>query len=144
MSLRDPISAVFIFALSTAFFIMSGNYHGGAELFPRGVSAIMMICSALLFIRGLRNPTTGERMAADAVLRVAAVILLTIIYILAVDNIGFVTSSVVFIPLTAYVLGVRNYLMIGLSTFIFVFGVAFLFRQVFYVPLPPELLLTYF
>src|SRR5688572_4646724 len=102
MSLRDPLSAVVIFAVSAAFFFIAGNYSGGAEIFPRGVAAIMMICSLILFVRGLRSADAGERMSRDAVVRVTAVIVLTGIYIVAVQFVGFITSSLIFVPLTSY------------------------------------------
>lgn len=144
MSLRDPIAAVVIFAFSTAAFIMAGTYTGGAELFPRGIAGIMMVCSVLLFIKGIIRPTEDERMSAGELWRVGFVIAMTIIYIVAVDTIGFVTSSFVFVPVVAYALGIRNHLLIWLSTLIFVSLVAYLFRSVFLVPLPRELLLTFF
>ena len=142
MSLRDPLSAVVIFAVSAAFFFIAGNYSGGAEIFPRGVAAIMMICSVILFVRGLRSSAEGERMSRDAVLRVTAVIVLTGIYIVAVQFVGFITSSLIFVPLTSYFLGVRNYVLIGVTTIVFVGLVSFLFLKVFQVPLPPELIST--
>ncbi len=144
MSLRDPLAAVVIFALSAAFFFMSGAYRGGAEIFPRGVSAVMMIASALLFLRGLRGSSGGDRLEQGSAWRVAIVIVLTILYIIAVDDIGFVTSSVIFVPVTAYFLGIRNYLLIAVSSVVFVGLVAYLFRSIFQVPLPRELILTFF
>ena len=102
----------------------------------------MMICSVILFVRGLRSSAEGERMSRDAVLRVTAVIVLTGIYIVAVQFVGFITSSLIFVPLTSYFLGVRNYVLIGVTTIVFVGLVSFLFLKVFQVPLPPELIST--
>ena len=145
MSLRDPIAAVVIFALAAAFFFIGGTYRGGAEIFPRAVAAIMMFGSALLFFKGLLWGSTGhEKLEEGSLWRVTGVIVLTILYIVAVDTIGFFTSSLIFVPVMALFLGVRNYLMIGLTTIVFVVAVAYLFRAVFLVPLPRDLFFTFF
>lgn len=144
MSLRDPISAVVIFAFTTAAFIMAGNYGGGSGMFPRIISAIMMFLSVLLFIRGIVRPTAGEPITAGEIGRVAFVIVMTFIYIVSVDTIGFVTSSVIFVPVVAYTLGIRNHLLVWLSTIFFVSLVAYVFRSIFHVPLPREVILTFF
>lgn len=142
MLARDSFVAVVIFVFSAAFFYMAGDYEGGAEVFPRGVSAVMMIASTILFFRGMRGPAGGERLEPGSAFRIAGVIILTILYIVAVDSLGFVTSSLVFVPATAYFLGIRNHLLIWLATILFVVTVAYLFRNVFQVPLPRELVLT--
>lgn len=144
MALRDPLAAIVIFAFSLVAFITARNYGGGSEIFPRGISVIMMVLSVLLFIRGILRPTTGERMNGGEVFRVSVVIVGTLLYMVAVDYLGFVTASFIYVPVTAYFLGVRNHLLIWLSTLIFVSLVAYLFRSVFLVPLPPELILTFF
>lgn len=144
MLASDSFAAILIFALSAAFFYMAGAYHGGAEVFPRAVSGVMMLASAILFFKGLRQPSTVERFEPGAAGRVVGVIVLTILYMVAVGAIGFVTSSLVFVPVTAYWLGIRNYPMIGITTVVFVALVALLFRRLFQVPLPRELILTWF
>ena len=144
MALRDPIAAIVIFAFSLTAFIMARDYGGGAELFPRGISAIMMVCSVLLFVRGIVRPTDGERMNGGELFRVGTVIVGTLLYMIGVDYLGFVTASFIYVPATAYFLGIRNHLLVWLSTLIFVSLVAFLFRSVFLVPLPRELILTFF
>jgi putative tricarboxylic transport membrane protein len=143
-SLRDPIAAAVIFALSLTAFLLAGNYTGGAELFPRGIAAIMMVCSVLLFVKGVLRPTSGERMSAGEMRRVAFVILMTVLYILAVRFVGFTTASIIFVVVTAYALGIRNYLLIAVSAVVFVGLVSYLFRSIFHVPLPRELILTFF
>jgi putative tricarboxylic transport membrane protein len=144
MSLRDPLAAVVIFIFAAAFYFIGGTYSGGAEVFPRGVAMIMMICSVLLFFKGLRGSTGYEPLEPGSVLRVTGVVVLTFIYIVAVHLIGYVVSSLVFVPTAAYFLGVRNHVLIAVSTFLFVIVVAYLFRSVFHIPLPRDLLFTYF
>jgi hypothetical protein len=144
MSLRDPLAAVVIFIFAASFYFIGGNYSGGAEIFPRSVAMVMMICSALLFFKGLRGSTGYQPLEPGSVMRVTGVVLLTIIYIVAVDTIGYVTSSLIFVPTVAYYLGVRNHLLIGVSTILFVLLVSYLFRSIFHVPLPRDLLFTLF
>lgn len=144
MALRDPIAAVVIFTLSLGTYLVAGSYTGGAEIFPRGISMIMMICSAALFVRGVFRPTTGDPMTGPELVRVGGVIVGTVIYIVAVDYLGFITASFAYVPLTAYFLGIRDHVLVWASTLIFVTVVAFLFRTIFHVPLPREMVLTWF
>lgn len=144
MALRDPVAAVVIFTLALGAYLVAGTYTGGAEIFPRGIAMIMMICSAILFARGVFRPTSGEPMTGPEMVRVGVVIVGTLVYIVAVDFLGFVTASFAYVPLTAYYLGIRNHVLVWASTLIFVTVVAFLFRTIFHVPLPRELVLTWF
>ncbi|HWA50493.1 MAG TPA: tripartite tricarboxylate transporter TctB family protein [Dongiaceae bacterium] len=141
---RDSLVAIVIFVFSLTAFIMAGSYSGGAEIFPRGISAIMMICSVILFIRGMVRPTVGEPMKRDEIIRVGSIIVATLIYIVAVNYLGFVLSSIIFVPVIAYRLGIRNHALVWISTLIFVPLVAYLFRSVFHVPLPDEIFMSFF
>jgi Tripartite tricarboxylate transporter TctB family len=144
MSLRDPIAGLTSFALSLTFFILSFNYSGGSEMFPRLVAGIMLACSALLFLRGILRPTEGERMSPEAIRRVAIGVVLTLAYIAAVALLGFLTASLIYIPLSAISLGLRSYWTIGITTILYVGGVYYLFHNIFYTPLPQELILKLF
>lgn len=143
MSLRDPIAAIVVFAFSTTAFVLAGNYSGGAGTFPRGIAAIMMICSVILFVRGLFWPTEGERMTPDEMRRVGISMALTIAYVALIVPLGFFTASIIYIPLAAYVLGLRRHLLIWGATAIYMAGVYYLFVRIFYTPLPRELIFRF-
>jgi putative tricarboxylic transport membrane protein len=140
MAMRDPIAAVVIFALSATMFVLSFNYGGGSQLFPRWISGAMIICSIALFIRGFISPTDDERMNAGEIRRVALSIVLTLAYVALIVPIGFFTASLIYLPLAAYALGLRRHVLIWVTTIIYVFGIYYLFARIFYTPLPRELI----
>ena len=145
MALRDPLAAIAIFIFSLTFFLIARNYTGGAQVFPQAITVVMMICSVLLFVQSIYRPSAREEKPAGAGWKVAVCIAGTVALIIAVDYIGYITAGFIYVPLTAYFLGVRNHVAIWFSTAFFVVLVAYLFfRSVFHVPLPKELILTLF
>ena len=144
MALRDPIAAVVIFTLSLAMFVLSFDYGGGAQLFPRWISGIMIVCSVALFVRGFLSPTESERMSSGEIRRMALSIVLTIAYVVLIVPIGFFTASLIYLPLAAYSLGLRRHVLIWVTTLIYIGGIYYLFARVFHTPLPRELILHIF
>lgn len=140
MVYRDTIAGAVIFTFSLTVFILSYNYTGGAQIFPRLVSGIMVVCSAILMVRGILWPTEGSPLSRGERRRVALAIVLTLAYIVSIVPVGFFTVSLIYIPLTAYVLGLRQHLMIWATTFVFLFAIHYIFERLFYTPLPRELI----
>jgi hypothetical protein len=151
MSLRDPAAAIVVFAAGLFFFILSGSYPATAALFPRIVAAVMMVSAALLFAKSIWRPSAAgttlssgegevERMSPEGARRVAIAIGLTLIYVVAIVPIGFLTASVLYIPATAYILGLRSHMLVWITTIIFVAAIYYLFEAVFHTPLPPDLI----
>lgn len=143
MPLRDSIAALFGLAVGGGFFFMSLSLGAGG-VFPRVVAAIMMAASLGLLIKGFLRPTRIEPLTREGMLRVGTAVVLTLLYIVGVAQLGFITSSLIFIPATAYLLGLKRHLLILATTLPFVAGVHFLFQAIFGTPLPPDLILTLF
>jgi hypothetical protein len=137
---RDTIAGVVVFTFSLTAFILSYNYRGGAEIFPRLVSGIMLVCSAILIARSIIWPTHGQALTAGERRRIALSIALTLGYIVAIVPLGFLTASLIHIPLTAYVLGMRQHVMIWVTTLLFLVTIYYVFDRFFYTPLPRELI----
>jgi hypothetical protein len=146
MYLRDTIAGAIVLAFGATVFIAAGHYAPAAALFPRAVAGLMMLAATILILRDLagRSPRLDLGIGKAAALRIGMVVMLSLIYVAGVASIGFVTASVIFIPVTAFLLGVRNVLEVTLATVIFVGGIAYLFRHVFGIPLPREILLALF
>ena len=72
---------------------------------------------------------------------IGVVIGLTVLYVAGVRFLGYVTASVIFIPVTAWFLGIRKPVLLAATTAIFVGTIAYLFREVFSIPLPRETIL---
>ena len=137
---RDPLTGTVILLLAGGVYWLAGGYNPAAALFPRLIAIVMMLAAAGLVVRGLLRPQAGEPLDLAMAIRTAAVIGLTIVYVVAVASLGYLTASAVFIPVAAWVLGVRRPLVLTLSTLVFLLLVAGLFLSVFKVPLPRDVI----
>ncbi len=143
MSLRDTIAALLGLAIGGAFIFMSRNIGAGG-MFPRVVAGIMVAASLGLLAKAFFRPSAIAPMNREEILRVTASVVLTLLYIAAVAPLGFIVASLIFIPATAYTLGLKRHIMIWVTTVVFVASVYLLFQAIFGTPLPRGLLLDQF
>jgi hypothetical protein len=140
MVLKDTISSIVIFFFSLAAFLLAKDFGGGSDLFPRGISAIMMVVSAIIFLRAVfwrrLIPEGLARMERSDMSRTAISVVLTLIYVALLVPVGFAITSVIYIVTISYILGLRNHLAIWLTALIFVGLLYYLFVTVFHTPLP--------
>lgn len=141
MAIRDVVSAAAVFLFAGAAFYLAGDYGERAGMFPRLVAGIMMGAAVLLFVRGLFSRPAESSVNMVTVRRTAVAIVLTLLYVAAIVPVGYVTSSVVFMLATMYLLGMRHYAVPAVVTVAFVFVLYYAFENIFHAPLPDELLL---
>jgi len=156
MNVRDASVAAVVFAFSLAAFLLAGTFGGGSGIFPQIISSVMMVASAILFVRAfVRLPTEADvideeissddrRLTKDEVVRVSIAIVLTTAYIALIVPLGFYTASLLYIPISAYALGQRQHVLIWVATLIYIGAGSYLFTQVFFTPLPRELIFRLF
>ena len=144
MLVRDHVAALIIFLSVAAVFYLAGDFLPAAALFPRAVAVIMMVSAIVIGLRATisKQPGVQAEFDREATIRIGAVIVLTILYVAGVRFLGYVTASVIFIPVTAWFLGVRKPVLLATTTVIFIGVIAYLFREVFSIPLPREAILT--
>lgn len=144
MLVRDHIAALIIFLFGAAVFFVAGDFPPAAALFPRAVAAVMMIAAIVIGIRATisARPSGGTEFDREATIRIGVTIGLTILYVAGVRFLGYVTASVIFIPVTAWFLGVRRPVLLAATTVVFVGVIAYLFREIFSIPLPREAILA--
>lgn len=145
---KDTLSSLVVFCFALAAFIFAKDFSGGAELFPRGLAAIMMLLSGIIFVRsiawpravpeGIRKLTSSERSTT------AIAVALTLAYIALIEPLGFFTAGVLFITATSYVLGMRSHFVIWITAFCFMGCVYLIFARFFHTPLPRELVFSLF
>lgn len=141
-SFRDPVTAVLGFGVGLFFFLASQDI-GGSGMFPGTVAAVMMVASVAILVKGILRPTSGAPLSGHEILRMVIAIALTLLYIVGVREVGFLTTSLLFVPGVAYALGLRRHLLILATTLIYVLGVYFFFEVLFNTPLPRDLILRY-
>lgn len=142
---KDAVSSTVVFLLSLGAFILAGQYAGGAELFPRGLAVIMMVTSALVFIRAVAWPQVVPdgipKMELPDLKRTAICVLITIAYIALIVPLGFAIASIMFIVVIAYAMGYRRHRSLWLTAILFVGILYYLFVHVFHTPFPEGVIL---
>jgi putative tricarboxylic transport membrane protein len=142
---QDRAIAVVVFILAGAMFLEAGQLPFEAGLFPRLVTAIMLIAAIAMFARSF---AASGRAPAEPVFingRLLAITLAaTVLYVIAVGTVGYFTSSLVFVPAIAYALGLRHHKAIAIGTVLFVAFLYLVFVRIFQLPMPREMLLERF
>jgi hypothetical protein len=151
---RDFLSSLVVLAFGLGAYVMAMRY-GDAGIVPRLVSGIMVFAAILMLIRSvLRPPAMADsadetvssdfrRLTPEEAVRTTIAIVLTLFFILLVKPLGFFTAAFLYIPLSAYALGLRNHVAIWLGTILFLGFSYYLFRIAFQTPLPSESILQF-
>ena len=142
---QDRAIAVVVFILAGAMFLQAGKLPFEAGLFPRLVTAVMLMAAVAMFARSFMGP--GGARAEPVFINwplLAITLIMTVLYVIAVRAIGYFTSSVVFVPAIAYALGLRDHRAIAAGTVLFVAFLYLVFVRVFQLPMPREMLLERF
>jgi hypothetical protein len=154
MVFQDRYIGLAVLALGGAAFLVAGSYPGGAQIVPRGIAVILIVAGLALSLRKTRMPLPETAPAEEGpdglrpseIQRWAITIGLgmSIAYVIGVAWLGYLTSSAIFVPATAYALGLRDWRWIIIGTVVFVSGSGVLFLKIFKAPLPPEQILNWF
>lgn len=136
----ETIAALILVSFAVFTWIQASAISGGAGIFPRLIVYVLAFFSLVYLVRSIAVARAGTQVFEDIgiflILLVASVI-----YINCVTYVGYVTSSLIFIPLMAWMIGFRRPLYILAVTLIYMASVYLLFEVVFGRPLPSELLL---
>lgn len=111
-----------------------------AQMYPRLVLVALFGLAGLLFVRGLRMDRA--HLGLPIVLEVrpfAAFLALTVVYAVAVAYAGFFTSSAVYVPLAAWLIGLRRPWLNAAVSAVFLVATWLVFVALFARPLPPEM-----
>lgn len=140
----DALAAIGTFLFGAVTFYLSSDFSGQTRTFPQIVSGLMMFCSVLLFLRTLRF---GQKKHVREPVNMTALglsIAATLGYVALLAPLGFLTASLIYVPVAAYLVGVRNHKLIWATTILFVGGIYLLFTGPFHTPLPRELITRLF
>jgi putative tricarboxylic transport membrane protein len=136
---RDGIAALALLALTVAAWLETGAIPGEARLFPRLVLGAMAVLSAVMLVRSFaRRSEAGPFFLAPGALVVT--LALAVVYIAAVEVIGYLAATALFVPGLALALGLRRPVLLALTTAGFVAAVHLVFVVLFGRPLPLGLL----
>jgi hypothetical protein len=139
--LRDQISATLLMVVVAVFWWDSYSINAAeAQMFPRFTLIVLGLLTVMLFIRGMRLGATRSNVPViSSWPAFLAFMLPTVLYAVGVSYFGFFTSSVVYIPLVAYLVGLRKHWLNAIVTFVFLLVTWLVFVALFSRPLPPEI-----
>ena len=147
---RDRLFGVGMCIVSAALAIQSFRYPAESAQFPRFLSVLLVLLSALLAIRSLRSaPAGAHRVAQDerpatthdqatTLWRSPALFVFgtTAIYILAIEWLGFLTGSIVFMVGCPLCLGSRHWVTLLTWGVTFPLALYLMFHTLLRLPLP--------
>ena len=137
--------ALLVGAMSILGFREAWGYSGEGGLMPRGVTAFMIVLSAIWFAQSVKAVSEGaaERIAPtpEQIRAAGLLVLAAAALLLGMQYIGFYTSAAIVVPLLGYGLGYRKLQGLALATALFLLLLIAVFRLLLAVPLPPEALL---
>ena len=138
----EAVAGVALVAFAAFAWYQSYSIRGAAAFFPSLVIVALGFFSLVYLGRSLAAP----RILAPVFQRswvFVTVFVLSVIYAYAVVSVGYLTSTIVYIPLIAYLTGFRRPVYLAVATLTYMVCVYVLFEIVFRRPLPSEMLLEY-
>lgn len=135
------IGVAFLIIVFTAFaWIQSGDIPRAAQHFPRAVLILMMLTSTFILVRALKardaQPTTQLFGAVGPFFGVLAAL---IIYVIAINLMGYFTATLLFIPAVPLILRAGRFWQSLLVALIFCAITYIIIIWAFERRLPPEL-----
>ena len=152
MVTKDMYSAIFLLILSLLAYIESLSYPTDSAYFPRVIIGLLALLSFALLEKSLstmkqsrQEKGTGEQTKATEVISLfrsqafkKAILMIagSVIYLFVLSSVGFYATSLVYLFVMIWLLGVRKIRTILLSTFVVLFFIFLVFSAFLSVPLP--------
>jgi hypothetical protein len=142
---KDVCSGVFFMILGIVVFSAASGFPASPALLPRIVSAVLLLLSIMLVVRGLRGrneDTENSLRLTDIDPSVLFLGIFVLGFLLLTRPLGFLASSLLFIVITFYYLGFRS-AKIFITGVIFVVISNFVFSGLLNLNLPKGTLWTF-
>lgn len=155
MVTKDTYLSIFIIIFSVAAYVVSLPYPYNSAYFPRFIIIMMGLLGVSLLVKEVRarkRTQMAERIrtsASDtslpfwrqaAFIKVTLMIAASILYVIVLDNVGFFSTTLVYLPVMIRLLGVKKVGTIVISTGGVVFFIYLIFGMFLRVPFPEGLL----
>jgi putative tricarboxylic transport membrane protein len=140
----DILVGLLILFISASVFVMTQKFVGkvytgyGPDRFPRFLAFIWSILGIMLIINALRNKYLEEemRITTFGLVRMSVVLALTIAALIAMNIIGFIPATMLYIFSIMSYLKERSWLGRCLTSVAVTVSVYLIFRYVMVIPLP--------
>lgn len=131
------VLGVLVFTQTAALSESGASSDPGAAGYPRLIAGSLIVLAVLLALqRGSGDPLPARR---DG-LRVASVVVLLILYALALDVLGYIAATALFLFAALFLMGIRKWLPLILLPMITSVSLFYIFYTIFGVSLPREFL----
>lgn len=148
---RERLGALLFFAIGTIAYWTIGDAAFQTQLFPRLISVVILLGTAVIFARSFWTAKTASQAKAPsgdgeaetakvAGPRIALAFVISAAYIFAVPYVGFIVGTSIFMVTSALMFGYRKWLGIAATVVIYVGLVSALLRYGFHIFLPEPLL----
>ncbi|SJZ36357.1 tripartite tricarboxylate transporter TctB family protein [Selenihalanaerobacter shriftii] len=136
----DLIGGLIVVITSFLFWKAVGNFTRFGKLFPQGIIAILFIAGIGLLIKSKINPSKRVMFMEDDKARMMAIAVISLLWVLLLDKIGFAVTSFVAMGLSFWVLkekrGVSSLLTSFLLAGVEVTTFYLIFSNLLKIPLP--------
>jgi hypothetical protein len=148
----DIFVGLLILFISVSVFVMTQQFVGkvytgyGPDRFPRFLAVLWSVLGILLIINAVRDKFVEEDMKITAygLMRVAVVLGLTIAALVAMNYIGFIAATMIYIFMIMSYLKEKSWTGRILTSIGVTMGVYIIFKYVMVIPLPEFILLELF
>jgi hypothetical protein len=149
MLTKDSYLAIFIILLSIVIYLGTLSYPNNSAYFPRFIIMLMGFLGVVLLVKEIRqksgspiskNESKTSIFQNQAVFKVSLMIFASMIYLLIMIQVGFFSTTILYLPVMIWLMGVKKPATIFISTGIVLFFVFLIFRAFLKVPFPEGLL----
>ncbi len=139
----ENLAAGICILVSLAFLWPAKDFPGMSKMLPLAMLVAMILLSSALIVRNYLTPAseTSDTPVFVAKRKFFSAVVIIIIYAMAVEFVGFYTSTVIMIPAVSWIFGYRRPAGIALATAIFVGGIALIFLVIMNRSFPAEFFL---
>jgi hypothetical protein len=144
MKIVELVIALVVLALAEAGLVAATDFPRASAYLPvavLGLTCALSLAWAVQSVLAIRREPPTLRLDPAETRRLLTLAGLSLLYALAIVELGFFTSTIVFIPLAGLLLGYRDARGLAIATAAFFLLLYAVFGLLLRTPLPPELVL---
>ena len=138
---KKYIAVLIIYIVTFSFFIQSFSMVKDSGLFPRVISGVLIFLNTLYALEIYRGIDNKKKKKDDIVTsKLVGIIALSALYVVVVNFLGYVITTLIYLPATMKYLGITNKKVIVLVSVISVVVIYLCFVILLDVPIPTGIL----
>lgn len=147
MKKGDIIVAFTCIAIGSVFLILSQEFpkeisnSPGPGFYPALLSYLLIVLGVILFIQSLASKKRQEiviTLKSKQAIFSYKITGISILYVIFLPILGFILTTLLFIAVTSYLMGIKNWKIIMILPIIITTLTVIIFEVVFHIPLPGQ------